>query len=280
MKEENNDINKESGSENIFDEFADSSGLVKEVEKLKKEKNKDLFFYIIKVWDVLQTIFWLWLFVVVILFWYTYIQKDNTITNNNLLDPFCPIFLWSIKYDTTYCSSITSLKTTNEKKLEDLKNNQTSNILEILEKLYRVQNFTKSKEVIFLTDKSDNKLQVLSVLEKFDDIKNEFNIEKDKISCNNIQIDSKKGILSMKCESFSQWYEKWLRWFDGTTDNLLKWTSLSQANSFLNYIEKTSKYFKIVDRQKMFKEESLLWTKTGFTSKTQFDLKLKYNLTK
>jgi len=49
MKEENNDINKESGSENIFDEFADSSGLVKEVEKLKKEKNKDLFFYIIKV---------------------------------------------------------------------------------------------------------------------------------------------------------------------------------------------------------------------------------------
>jgi hypothetical protein len=84
----------------------------------------------------------------------------------------------------------------------------------------------------------------------------------------------------MNCESYSQWYEKWLRWLDWTTDNPLKWSSLSQANSFLNFIVKTSKDFEIIDRQKMFKEESVLWTKTGFTSKTPFTLKLKYNLNK
>jgi hypothetical protein len=56
--------------------------------------------------------------------------------------------------------------------------------LGIIEKLYEVENFTKSKEVIFLLDKSSNKLKVLSILEEFDNLKNQFdNLDKEKIQC-------------------------------------------------------------------------------------------------
>lgn len=280
MEEKNNEINKNIDSENIFDDFVDGSSLAEEVDNLKKEKDKDLFFYAAKTGHVLQAIFWLWLIISIIIFSYVHFQNNQKLKNSNILDPFCAVFLWDIKNEDTYCSSIASLKSTYESKLDLLQKSEVSDILEILERLYRVENFHNSKEVIFLIDKSENKLQALSILEKFDDMKNEFNVEKEKIECRSIVIDSNKGLLTMNCSSYTQWYEKGLRWFDWTTDSTLKWTSLSQANSFLNFIEKTSTDFEIVDRQKMFKEEAVLWTKTGLTSKTQFDLKLKYNLTK
>jgi hypothetical protein len=82
----------------------------------------------------------------------------------------------------------------------------------------------------------------------------------------------------MTCSAFSAWYEKWFKWFDAESDNSIKWTSISIANSFLNYISKTSKIFIIEDRQKIFNSESIVWDKTDFTNKTTFSLKLKYNL--
>jgi hypothetical protein len=280
MEEKNNEINKKINSSNIFNEFIDDSSLIEEVDKLKRERNKDLFFYISKIGHWLQVLFWFLFFLLIILFSYVYIQKNENLKNSSLLDPFCWIFLWDIKKDWEYCSSIVSLKATYLSKLDLLQKEQTLDILKNIETLYRVENFTKSKEVIFLNDKSDNKLQVLSILEEFDNMKVDFNIEKQKIECSSLFIDSAKKILTMNCESYSQWFEKWLRGLDWTTNNTLKWTSLSQANSFLNFIEKTSDTFEIIDRQKMFKEESVLWTKTGLTSKTPFTLKLKYNLNK
>jgi hypothetical protein len=92
--------------------------------------------------------------------------------------------------------------------LEALEIDENKTILSILERLYNVENFLNSKEVIFLVDKSENKLQTLNILEKFDDLKNEFNVEKEKIQCNSLNIDSKKSLLTMNCESFSQGYEK------------------------------------------------------------------------
>lgn len=280
MAEENNKINQKIDSSNIFDEFVGDSNLKKEVDSIKQEKEKDLFFYLSKVGSVLQTMFWILLVIMIIIFSYIYIQNNDELKNSNILDPFCFIFLWDVKNEDMYCSSISSLNKTYSLKLETTKQEENKAILGILEKLYNVENFLKTKEIIFLVDKSENKLQTLSILEKFDDMKNEFNVDKDKIQCNSLSIDSKKSLLTMNCESYSQWYEKWLRWLDWTTENPLKWSSLSQANSFLNFISKTSKTFEIIDRQKMFKEESILWTKTGFTSKTTFSLKLKYNLNK
>jgi hypothetical protein len=103
-----------------------------------------------------------------------------------------------------YCSSISSLNKTYLAKLDTLQIDQNKKILSILERLYNVKNFLKSKEIIFLVDKSENKLQTLTILEKFDDMKNEFNVEKEKIQCNSLVIDSEKNLLTMNCESYSQ----------------------------------------------------------------------------
>jgi hypothetical protein len=213
------------------------------------------------------------------LFSYIYIQNNNNLRNSNILDPFCSIFLWKIHNEDTFCSSVSSLKWTYTEKLSSLEKTQLNDILTILEKLYEVENFTKTKEVLFLTDKTNSKLKVLSILEEFDNIKNEFDkVDKQKVQCSSFIIDSNKKILSMNCIAYSAWYEKWLRWFDGTTEVSLKWSSLSIANSFLNFIDKQSDIFTIIDRQKVFRSETTLWEKTDFTNKTMFNLKLTYNL--
>ncbi|MBT3728621.1 hypothetical protein HOF65_07990 [bacterium] len=41
--------NKEIDSSNIFDEFVDDSNLIDEVNKIKQERNKDIYFYLSKV---------------------------------------------------------------------------------------------------------------------------------------------------------------------------------------------------------------------------------------
>ncbi len=279
MQDKNTEINKGIDTSNIFDDFASDSNLVEEVDKLKKESNKDKFYYLSKAAHILQSIFWVLFFIFIILFSYIYIQNKDTITNSNALDPLCIIFLWDIQNDDTYCSSISSLNKKYTSSLELAKKTQVSSILWILEKVYEIDNFTKTKEVIFLTDKSTNKLKVLDILEKFDNIKNEFNsVDKQKIQCNAITIESSKNLLSMTCTAYSAWYERWFKWYDAWDDNYIKGTSISIANSFLNYISKKSDVFKIEDRQKVFKSESIVWEKTDFTNKTSFNLKLKYNL--
>lgn len=290
MENENNDIsdvnnndinntNNDIDSSNIFDEFAENSTLIDEVDKIKKDRNKDLFYYFSKVGHIFQTIFIFWIIVIVILFSYITIQNDETFSNSNILDPFCFIFLWNIDPWTTYCSSISYVKNASDVKLANIKKTHLSSILGMLEKLYEVENFTKTKDVMFIADKSNNKLRVLSIIEEFDNLKNEFDkIDKQKIQCKNIIIDSKKSIISLNCFAYSAWFEKWLRWFDWTNEATLKWTSLSIANSFINFISNKSEIFSIIDRQKMFKSESIVWEKTDFTNKTTFTLKLNYNL--
>jgi hypothetical protein len=59
MADKNKQTDKEINSSNIFDEFADDSSLVEEVNKIKKENTRDLFFYISKIASFFQTIFWL-----------------------------------------------------------------------------------------------------------------------------------------------------------------------------------------------------------------------------
>jgi hypothetical protein len=48
MEEKNNKVNQKIDSSNIFEEFVGDSNLIKEVDNIKKEKEKDLFFYISK----------------------------------------------------------------------------------------------------------------------------------------------------------------------------------------------------------------------------------------
>jgi len=41
----------------------------------------------------------------------------------------------------------------------------------VLNKIYEIDNFLKTKEVIFLLNKSQNKFKILKVLEEFDNLK-------------------------------------------------------------------------------------------------------------
>ena len=53
-------------------------------------------------------------------------------------------------------------------------------------------------------------------------------------------------------------------------------TSISLANSFINYIEKKSDIFEVVNKQKLFSIEKVFGGDTNFTHRTEFNLELKY----
>ena len=285
IKEDNSDNILDDSWTNIFDEFNQDDSLLQEVDKIKEERNRDIFYYLVNITKVFKTLFILSLIWLTMVYWYIYIQNKlyewNSV-DNQLLAPFCFMLLGDVKHnDLTFCTSITTLNDIYKKDLENTKNNQKNNIIWVVKKVYEIENFTNTKDVLFLKDKTDNKLKVLELLKEFDDIKNEFaKVDKQIIQCNSFEIDSENSTMSMKCNAYSAWYETWIRGFDGKNDanSALKWTSITIANSFINFINLESKIFKVINRQKLFKSENIVWSETGFTSKTPFTLKLKYNL--
>jgi len=282
--EEKKDELEEEKSLNIFDDFNQDDSLLEEVDQIKQDRDRDIYYYFAKAWKVLQVIFVLWLLLVAILYSYIYVQNKIYTwesKDNQLLWPFCFILLNWVDYDLNDCTSIATLKDDYTNKLSDVKVKQSKQILNVVKWVYEIENFTKTKDVIFLNDKTEWKLKVLKILEEFDNLKNEFaSVDKQIIQCQNIKIDQVKEVITMNCNAYSAWFESWIRWFDGKNEpgSYVKWTSISIANSFLNFISLESKTFTIIDRQKLFKSDSIVWSKTGFTSKTPFVLKLKYNL--
>jgi hypothetical protein len=98
----------------------------------------------------------------------------------------------------------------------------------------------------------------------------------ERIKCEDFSISS-EWILTASCEAFSGWYETNIKWFDGTDNQRVSGTSISIANSFLNYIEKQSEDFTLLNRQKTFKSEWVFAEYSYITKKTSFDLSLQYN---
>jgi len=276
------DVKEDINSTNIFDEFATDSSLVDEVEKLKEEAKKDVFYYLSLSWKILQNLFFVLFVIGVLLFSYIYIQKNEKFSDKAILDPICMIFSveWLATPDNTvYCSSISFSKSYYEEKLKELKKEQSKEILHNITRIYEESNFTKTKEVSFLLNKTEDRVMILKVLEKFDALKNEFWwIDKRRVQCTDITIDTMEKTVNMTCSAFSQWYERWIIWFSWVKNSDETWgTSISIANSFLNYIEKNTKDFTLVDRQKVFSSASVSWEKNGYTNKTIFDIKLKIN---
>lgn len=272
----------EISSMNIFDEFSTDSSLVDEVEKLKEDEKKDVFYYLWLSWKILQNVFFVFFAIAIFCFIYIYIQKSDKFTDKSILDPICFIFTkeWLIPPENTiYCSSITYTKNFYEEKFATIKKEQSEKILQNITRIYEESNFTKTKEVSFLINKTEEKIFFLKVFEKFDILKNEFWwIDKRRVQCSDITIDTLDRTLYMTCSSYSQWYERWLIWFSWLKNmDETGWTSISIANSFLNYIEKNSKDFTLLDKQKVFSSTSVSWEKNGYTNKTVFDIKLKIN---
>lgn len=275
--ESNNEIN----STNIFDEFgSDNLSLMEEVEKLKEEAQKDIYYYLNIAWKILGYIFWLFLLVFLVLLWYIYIQKSDSFYDQAFLDPVCGFMLWETPNPDAYlwCSSISSTNKYYIEKLWELKKDQSIKVFPLISLVYEQENFLKSKEITFLLNKSENKFRVLDVISRFDKLKNDYVwiYNKDRILCSDILLDSDDNTFSVKCEAYSSDFDNKILGLSWNRDDLLWGTSISIANSFLNYIERTSKDFTIIDKQRVFKSSNITWEK-GYTNKTPFDITLKIN---
>ncbi len=289
MQENNNKSNidlKDSGpmeakkvnTTNIFDDFNADSGLEKEIENIKTKESKDLFFYISVSSKVLQAIFFLFFLVILFLWIYIIIQKNESLNWQSFLDPVCDVFSAWVPNPETNCSSISYSNLFYKNKLQRLEKQQIKEVLWVLPVVYENLNFVNSKEVSFLLDKTEDRLDAMRVIEKFDNLKNSFTwVEKRKITCESFEINSKDHTLSMNCTAFSKWYESIIGFSWEKNSEAISWTSISVASSFLNFIEKKSKDFTLLEKEKVFSSESELWDSSWYTSKTKFNLKLKIN---
>lgn len=266
----------EKSSKNIFSDFETEK---KEIEKEEK-KRYNIFDKLNILLKVLQWVFVLVLLIFILWVSYIQIQKSETFANNEFLNPICSFFNWDLDMWAGWCSSITYNKNLIDQEIKTVFQEQSKKIFSILPIMYEKESYLNTKEIQFLVQKSQNKLKVLEIIEKFNYFLNYFTwFEKSKIKCFEFKIDSEKN-FTMKCEAFSKWYMyDEIIWFSGnknSKDESVSWTSISIANSFINYLEKNAlKYFIVIDKQKVFESEQFLDTSNWYTSKTSFELKLK-----
>lgn len=273
---------QELNSSNIFDEFDTNKTLVDEVEKLKTEYNKDLFYYLGIGSKVFQNLFLIILLVLCFLYFYIFIQNSETVKNKAYLEPICFILNWDVDNapGDVSCGSVMATNAGYLTAINEQKIYQYEIIKNILPLVSKQDNFIKTKEVSFLLDKSENRIRVLDVLENFNTLKSNFTktTGKSNIVCKNIEIDSDKKQLSMTCDAYYKWFDKWIVWYSGDSNSQEVYgTSVSLANSFLNYIEKKSENFTLVNRQKVFTLKEITPDNYGYTNVTNFKLTLEIN---
>lgn len=271
---------------NIFDDFSLDDELKNEVDTFEKKNNKTLFDYSIKYSLVFRVLNLLFFIAVLVVSFYVYIQNDDQKKDVSRMDPFCNFFISDIPLlpDTTYCSSISYTKKWYEKILEDTKSSIYKELAPIAISLYELKNFNNSKEVVFLIDKSINRLKPLDILDQFDTLKNNFSrLDKERISCSSFSIDSNLSI-SVSCTAKSPWtWEKSIPWYNWIVSwfwsKSVSWTSISLALSFINYLKLNSDKFIVESENTSFSKPST--TRDNFTweffNETSFSLKLKYN---
>lgn len=256
---------------NIFNEISENSFQRNDSDNIKKSKDiyDHLSFYsgIFKFFNYL-------LFIVVLLFWtYIFVQRSDSFYQNSYLNLFCPMFMWSKASEYIAWQDCSSIKTYNEKitkDLDTLKQTQFWKIVELIPKIYELRS-SNTKEKDFLLSKTRDRLKVLNIIEEFEKLKSDYNfVDRNKIICKNIEIDS-NNIFRANCEAYStEWDEiVWSDWKEKVNG-----TSISVAVSFLNYIQTQSTNFSLVNKQKTFSQET---TNFGFyIYKTNFNLEMKY----
>ncbi len=199
-------------------------------------KTKMFSFYLSMSGKIFQNLFILMFVFILCSLGYLYIQENEEVTNKWFLDPVCTFVVWDVPIPdwNSFCSSLAFTSKYYSERLEEVKSNYSTDIFSILITIFENENFFKTKEVSFLVNKSENKLNAIEIMERFDSLKLDYLwIEKRRIQCQNIIIDTKDYTLEMKCESYSKWYEWEIIWFSwNKTDSKIWWTSISVANSF------------------------------------------------
>ena len=272
MASNQKDVLESIDSSNIFDEF-EAGELKKDIED-KKTTKKDMYDYLTLGWGILSGLFWIGLIVAIIWFGYTYAQKNEELSNSNLLSPICILFNGNIPSSAGWCDSITYLENHYKEKLQTEKSETFSKIVSLLEEVYKIENFNKSKEVIFLSQQSANKIPVTQVLSDFDDLLYDYDSSKmNQIQCKDI-IMNEEMVIEMKCNTYTSGLDNSIRWIE--RNEKIRGTSITLANSFLYYIENNAENFELIDRQKTFKINQYYSDDTPYTKTTEFDLKMQY----
>lgn len=261
-------------STNIFDEFSQDENLKSEVKDAQKQKEKWMYYYLGIISSFLKSINILLFLTFVLVGWYVYIQNNDQMKNISYLDPICGLLIErEALTDGESCASVLALTNEYNDLNSDMSNSYYKKIVNAIEDVYYVSNFVFSKDILFLLEKTQNRLSALNMLKEFDRLKNEFEpINKWKLLCSNIKI-SWEGTLSIDCEAFSSRWDRnivWLSWKNQKSDNV-SWTSISLASSFINYLQINSRDFILIEKQKEFSFEEVVdyW---GYSRKTNFKL--------
>lgn len=270
----------EKRQENIFAELSGELDFWVDKNEKKEIIQKDKLYYIKLSWTI---VWWIniWVFMILIFSWiFFYIQNNPHFQDKPFLDPFCTILLWEMqeKNTTTYCSSTAALYSYYTAENETLKQKIIDKLSWMINDTYIIENFIHSNEVQFLLANKNSRLTPLNMLNDFDRMKNDFSwSDKKQIQCKNIKINA-DFTMELSCDVYSSSWEGWIIWYEwDRKSGVIQWSSISIAGSFLNFIEKNSKYnFQLLEKQRNFSAESVVW-EWVYVKKTTLQLKLKYN---
>lgn len=274
----NQDTSTNINTENIFDELSVESETHKDVEREQEREKKDKYFYIKKTNTVL-IFFNIVCFLSIILFsFYYYIQTSEQKKEYAFLNIICPIFQWEWYIDNQEnCRWIDSVLSEQKKNLNKLKEQQSKLVLDVISDVYSLDNFNLSKNIVFLLDRSENRLKPSEILTEFDAMKLEFSSsDKSDISCSNIHIYDEES-FSIDCDIFSSDWDSKIYVFESGSKLAKKWwgTSISRAASFVDFLENAEKSpFHIVEKPKQYTAQKI--QKPPYTQVTSISLKMKY----
>lgn len=283
IKEENimsadfDDKSKEPSMDNIFwDDFGWDLDFWDDIDQIESKIDKDLYYYLKLIWNIIWNINIIVFILLTLLSWYFYVQNSNSFHREPMLDSVCEYILPAeVIEEWEFCSWVSSLLAKRTEEVDSLTQEQFEKVFNWLPKIYSLENFIFTKEVQFLLKQSENKMQVLSILTDFDNLLKDFySIDKWQIKCEWIEISSDL-ILSTQCSVFSADWNDEIMWYDGSYINKTGWSTISLASSFLNYIQKESKDFSLVSKQKKFTKDKFTWN-WYYTYSTTFTLQLKY----
>lgn len=274
MENKNKDKVEDINISNIFEDFDSNIDIDSESEK--NETKKDFIYYLNIIWNIFKYLNILFVFVLVFVLSYVWVQLSEDFKEKSYLDPICDLLLWeNLNYDELSCSSVSSILWVYEDKLNTKKEDILVKLIPLVQDLYIIEDFKNSKKVNFLLDKSESRDNPILIVKDFDFLKNDFTIlDKAQIRCSNIKVS--ENLLEADCSAFSSLWDSWIPWFnwEKTEANSIWWTSVSLASSFLNYID-LSDNFDVVDMQKVFTYTKVVW-EGNFTYKTDFKLKAQY----
>ncbi|MCT4617211.1 MAG: hypothetical protein N4A38_03315 [Candidatus Gracilibacteria bacterium] len=249
-------------TDNIFDEI--SSGFEDDFEEEEQELELTPELKRMKIiTNVLLGVTVVLIISVVLTHSYVWFQKSDA--TNTLLPPMtCNLFSGEADVDNSAgCSSVTALQEKYENNLTNEKFQILDKTLRLIPNTYKVEDFMNSKEIVFLLDKTKNKVRPLTILSEFDDVKRGFSsVGKSDIECKNITIDKEEEITA-DCTVYS---------YDWQTD--INGTSQSLAALFQAEFEKSNK-FSLIEKQRNFSSYPV-FDKPLVSKKTDLRLHLKY----